>query len=244
MFKKITIIRHGQSAGNFNKEVYLTTADSEVGLTDLGKKQAKDMTLSMFSLLGFVNSQIHSNSEHNIRIYYSSYVRAYETFKEFRAIAEERFPKIFREATIVEESLIREHEYSQDPVCSDVVKNEIDFMNSKGQSRFYHRFLNGESFADVEQRVVLFLNQLQSSGDSDHVFLFCHGHTQQLLIKRLLNLTVTDFHLLSHLDNCEYTTLYRVRNGNYKLDLKNSNAKNQLVSIDTIFRAKEQTIVN
>lgn len=234
MIKKITIVRHGESAGNKDRAIYLSTLDSEVPLTEEGREQASDMCRKMDSLLINTNKGIYLNHDHNVKIFHSSYVRAEETCNIFINLVNKRFPKIISESTVTEDSLLREHEYPQDPICLNTVEEAVSRRDSKGSAKFYHRFSNGESYADVEQRVALFLNSLQNAGDSDHVFIFCHGHTQQLFLKRLLGLSVKEFHSLKYLHNCEYTTLDFNKNGCHSLNLSESNAGDQIFSLREI----------
>jgi broad specificity phosphatase PhoE len=228
MIKKITIIRHGQSEGNADRTYYLKMHDSEVPLTELGKSQAADMSSRLSKILRKVTF-----GRTKIQVCFSPYLRAIETKDILISRLNEYHSREFRLAKIREEPLIREFEYPQNKMTLEEIDSEVNDMRSKGIPNFYYRFSGGESLADVELRLVMFLNSLRSE-DIDHLILVCHGEIQKVLIKRLLGLSVVEFFSLKHINNCEYTTVTLTSDGAYVIDEKNSDANDQIKSLKSL----------
>ena len=75
---------------------------------------------------------------------------------------------------------------------------------------FYYRFANGESAADVFDRISTFLDSLWRSFDmnkSQYFVIVTHGISIRVLLSRYFRYTVDQFHLLSNPRNCEMVEL-------------------------------------
>jgi broad specificity phosphatase PhoE len=84
-----------------------------------------------------------------------------------------------------ESFLLREQEYGDWDGLSDAQIQERDLEQWRkrqrlieGFGRFYFRYPNGESRADVVQRIAIFIGKVHRSGFRHHV-LFVHGVTQR-----------------------------------------------------------------
>lgn len=75
---------------------------------------------------------------------------------------------------------------------------------------FYYRFANGESAADVFDRISTFLDSLWRSFDankSQYFVIVTHGIAVRVLLSRYFRYTIDQFHLLSNPRNCEMIEL-------------------------------------
>merc|ERR1712129_434697 len=71
---------------------------------------------------------------------------------------------------------------------------------------FYYRFPNGESAADVYERVSTFLDSLWRSfrsQEADNYVLITHGIAIRVFLTRYFKYTVDQFHTLKNPTNCE-----------------------------------------
>lgn len=148
---QLMIIRHGQSKANVDRRVYFYTKDQDILLTEEGERQAENILLPT----DFPISAIYS----------SPYKRALATANIIKN-------KKNIKASIIQSPLIREQEYKY-------FKNTKDYdditRERKEWGKFWYRFKNAESMADVYQRVVTFINNLKlKHNDDDIVLVVCH----------------------------------------------------------------------
>ena len=78
--KRIILIRHGESEGNFDESAYVNTADWQICLTDKGKRQAQKAGAELKKLL---------SEDDSIFFYVSPYKRTLQTLAEIQ----DYFPK-------------------------------------------------------------------------------------------------------------------------------------------------------
>ena len=69
--KRIILIRHGQSLGNVNKEIYKTRPDYSLPLTDEGQSQAHDAGQALAKLC----------KNETVKFYYSPFWRTRQTYQ-------------------------------------------------------------------------------------------------------------------------------------------------------------------
>lgn len=88
--------------------------------------------------------------------------------------------------------------------------------------QFFFRFLNGESGADVYDRISIFLESLHRSFNRpnflQNVIIISHGLTIRLFLMRWFHWRVEFFERLENPDNCSYFVLLLQPNGKYKLE--------------------------
>lgn len=189
----IILIRHAQSEANANKDTLKTIPDYRLAITEQGKLQVKELVqnLKNAGLLSLPFSR---------KVYVSPFKRTRQTFQEFinnyplDGLAHIRDYLDNRQ----EDPLIREQEWGQ-----KLGEEGYNYSTEKERLEygiFYYRYPNGESGADVYQRVCLFLNQLQG----DNVYIFTHGFTMKILLMKLLHLSVEEMESLATPRNCEY----------------------------------------
>ena len=139
--KRIILIRHGESQGNLNSATYTTTPDYKVPLTEEGLIQARNAGIKLHRLL----SNDGTNPHWRVYFYVSPYDRARSTLREIgRAFSKKRI------IGVREECRIREQDFGNFQVEErmKVVKETRERFG-----RFFYRFPEGESAADVYDRV-------------------------------------------------------------------------------------------
>eukprot|EP00546_Thalassionema_frauenfeldii_P020792 CAMPEP_0178897926 /NCGR_PEP_ID=MMETSP0786-20121207/2030_1 /TAXON_ID=186022 /ORGANISM="Thalassionema frauenfeldii, Strain CCMP 1798" /LENGTH=233 /DNA_ID=CAMNT_0020568555 /DNA_START=96 /DNA_END=797 /DNA_ORIENTATION=- len=144
--------------------------------------------------------------KNSVIFYVSPYYRTRQTFEEVKK-------KITAEILFVrEEPRLREQDFGnfQDKALMQESKEErVKF------GRFFYRFPNGESGADVFDRVsafcgTLLLDMSQIKDPNVSVVFITHGITARLFVKKWLHWTVDDFEGLHNPPNCGLLHLERV----------------------------------
>jgi len=196
---RIILLRHGQSLGNVDELAYCRIPDHALPLTELGEQQARTAGATIRQLVG----------EGPVAAYVSPYQRTRRTF-DLLGIDAER---------IVTEPRVREQDWGnlQDPAEQEVLKRQRHAFG-----HFFFRLPNGESGADVDDRVAAFLDGLEVRLHQDErhpktVLVVSHGLTIRLLCRRLFGWSIELFESLSNVDCCEHRVLDHDGTG-WKLD--------------------------
>ena len=178
--KRIIIMRHGESRGNLDYSAYSTIPDHQIPLTDVGLAQAQDAGARLRHLI----STASSTDSWRVHFYVSPYARAQSTLRELgRSFTKKRI------IGVREECRIREQDFGNFQVEERMraIKRTRERFG-----RFFYRFPEGESAADVFDRVsstssVFFL-----------LLLFCMYACLPTNVK-IKNITLThDIRLKSH----------------------------------------------
>lgn len=201
--EKILLIRHGQSIGNVDKQVYAKTPDYALELTAKGKMQAAERGVDIKRLIGVKP----------IFFYVSPFRRTRETFE---GIASAFDPN---QITYREDPRLREQEWAgkmnQQGFDEDSERERATF------GHFYYRFQSGESCADVYDRMGGFLDSLFRDFEKPEFPSVCaivsHGMAIRVLLMRWFHMTVEEFELLKNPRNAAMITLNRQSNGKYAL---------------------------
>ncbi|MDB1088827.1 histidine phosphatase family protein [Streptomyces sp. ACA25] len=199
--RRIVLIRHGESEGNIDDSVYERVPDHALQLTERGRRQAERAGDRLRGVFG----------REPVSAYVSPYRRTHQTFLALRLD-----PSRVRAR---EEPRLREQDWGnwQDP---EHVRQQKLARDAYGH--FFYRFVDGESGADVYDRVGAFLESLWRSFDApDHppnVLLVTHGLTMRLFCMRWLHWTVAEFESLSNPANGETRELLLGPDGRYHLD--------------------------
>ncbi|MFE2752705.1 histidine phosphatase family protein [Actinosynnema sp. NPDC059335] len=183
---RIILLRHGQSLGNVDELAYCRIPDHALPLTGLGERQARAAGPRIKDLLG----------GDPVAVYVSPYARTRATLRNLdlgdlveRTVAEPR---------------LREQDWGnlQDPVQQEVLKHQRHAFG-----HFFFRLPNGESGADVDDRLAAFLTDLETRmrepGHPGTVLVVSHGLTIRLLCRRLFGWSIELFESLSNLETCE-----------------------------------------
>jgi len=202
--KRIILIRHAHSEGNVDPTVYSHVPDNRVQLTAEGRQQAKAAGSVLRSLLG----------NETVRFFVSPYTRSQQTFEsilERMQLDESRY-------SVREDPRLREQDWGnlQDP---EAIRRSMQERRAFGA--FYYRFPNGESGADVYDRVDSFWSSLNREmkfqGCLENFVIVSHGITIRLLLMRYFKWTVDEFHQLWNPENCQMAVLQLQSNGKYSL---------------------------
>lgn len=139
--KRIILLRHGESAGNIDGSAYTTTPDHKIPLTSQGIDQAKNAGCRIRQVI----SDSGECSNWKVYFYVSPYERTRSTLREIGRA----FPKK-RVIGVREECRVREQDFGNFQVA-ERMKAIKETRERFG--RFYYRFPEGESAADVYDRV-------------------------------------------------------------------------------------------
>jgi broad specificity phosphatase PhoE len=199
--RRIVLVRHGESEGNRDDTLYERVPDHALALTDRGRCQAEEVGERLRKMFG----------QQGVSAYVSPYRRTHQTFA---ALGLDH--NLVR---VREEPRLREQDWGNWQDRADVRKQKA-YRDAYGH--FFYRFAQGESGADVYDRVGAFLESLWRSFDkADHppnVLLVTHGLTMRLFCMRWLHWTVAEFESLSNPGNGEFRALELGEDGRYHLD--------------------------
>ncbi|MEV6651547.1 histidine phosphatase family protein [Streptomyces sp. NPDC051219] len=199
--RRIVLVRHGESEGNADDTVYERVPDHALRLTATGRRQAEEAGLRLRELFG----------GERVSAYVSPYRRTLETFRCFGLD-----PSLVR---VREEPRLREQDWGNWQDREDV-RMQKAYRDRYGH--FFYRFPQGESGADVYDRVGAFLESLYRSFEApDHppnVLLVTHGLTMRLFCMRWFHWSVAEFESLSNPGNGESRMLVLDERGRYFLD--------------------------
>ncbi|MYT29493.1 MULTISPECIES: histidine phosphatase family protein [unclassified Streptomyces] len=199
--RRIVLLRHGESVGNVDDTVYEREPDHALALTRAGQRQAEEAGRALREMFG----------RERISAYVSPYRRTHQTFRSLGLDA--------GRVRVREEPRLREQDWGnwQD---RDDVRRQKAYRDAYGH--FFYRFAQGESGADVYDRVGAFLESLwRSFEDPRHppnVLIVTHGLTMRLFCMRWFHWTVADFESLSNPGNAEWRSLLLGPDGRYTLD--------------------------
>ena len=139
--KRIILVRHGESEGNLDTAAYTTTPDPKIQLTESGLLQAQEAGARLHSLI----SSNPSSPEWRVYFYVSPYDRTRSTLREIGRSFSRR-----RVIGVREECRIREQDFGNFQVEERMRETKVD---RERFGRFFYRFPEGESAADVFDRV-------------------------------------------------------------------------------------------
>lgn len=186
----IILVRHGQSEGNVNKEIYGKKPDYALELTEEGAKQALEAGKE---IANFLDPGLARPGQ--AQFYISPFWRTRQTA--------ELIQKSVTNYTNHEDPRLREQEWGH--LKARYAPELEEERDSYGH--FYYRFPDGESCADVYDRVSDFLNTLHRDFEKKHyprnTVIVTHGMTMRLFLMRWFHLSVEEFELLSNPHNCE-----------------------------------------
>lgn len=214
--KRIILVRHGQSEGNVDESAYTRIPDNQISLTEAGWKQAIQCGKTVRKL-------IESDGADDWRVYFyvSPYKRTLQTLRGI-GMAFERD----RIAGVREEPRLREQDFGnfQD---REKMRREKEVRLRYG--RFFYRFPDGESAADVYDRITGFRETLRADIDIGrfqrpesrskdiNLVLVSHGLTLRVFLTRWYKWTVKQFEGLHNFTNTGYLVMQLGNGGRYSL---------------------------
>ncbi|KAF5769477.1 putative phosphoglycerate/bisphosphoglycerate mutase, active, histidine phosphatase superfamily [Helianthus annuus] len=224
--KRIILIRHGESEGNRDGSTYSTVPDHQIALIQQGISQAR--------LAGTQIRQLVSGSDSlpdtwKVYFYVSPYTRTRSSLREIAR----SFP---RKCVIGvrEECRIREQDFGNFQITEEM-KVIKDVRQRFG--RFFYRFPEGESAADVYDRVSSFLESLWRDIDMNrlnhdlstdlNLIIVSHGVASRVFLMKWFKWTVEQFEYLHNFDNCEFRVMQLGSGGEYSLAVHHSDEQMQ-----------------
>jgi len=197
--KRIILIRHGESEGNIDLRSYEDKPDFKLILTEKGKEQAKEAGKQLKEITG----------REDLLFYVSSMWRARMTFEYIAQFFD------MEKIRWKEDPRLREQEWGH---FRDLKANILidDERNKFGT--FYYRIKDGESCADVYDRVSDFLHTLYRDFEKvnfpPNIVLVSHGMTIRLFLMRWFRWTVEEFDTLRNPRNGELIVMELNENTN------------------------------
>ena len=200
--KRIILIRHGESEGNLDNSLYENTPDYALKLTQNGISQARLAGNEIKLLVG----------DGSVYVYLSPFFRTRETYKNIHEAIHDNVIKA------VEDPRIREQDWGHlrhPDENKGIMKARDEF------STFYFRIPDGESGADVYDRVTTFLDTLHRDFEKpnypENVLIVSHGLTIRLFLMRWFHWSVEEFERLHNPKNCQIIILEKQADDHYAL---------------------------
>jgi len=199
--RRIVLIRHGESQGNIDDAIYERVPDHALALTANGQRQVAEAGEWIRALFG----------TERVQAFVSPYRRTHQTFHGLGLDPDRTRAK--------EEPRLREQDWGNYQDAEDVQRQR---KARDAYGHFFYRFAQGESGADVYDRVGAFLETLYRAFDAPdfppNVLLVTHGLTMRLFCMRWFHWTVDEFECLSNPGNAETRMLMIGPSGRYRLD--------------------------
>lgn len=182
----IFLVRHGESQGNVDKGIYAHTPDWKVPLTEKGKEQAKETAEKLKSIITEdLNGKIDVLRRKYAIVYCSPWERARQT----------AIPIVSTfDCNYLEDPRLREQEWG------NFAEKEVLLELSRERDRFgtfFYRLPNGESGADVYDRISTFLETLYRDFSKDdyplNTIIVTHGLTVRCFLMRFFHLSVETY---------------------------------------------------
>ena len=200
--KRIFLVRHGNSEGNADRERYAITPDHALNLTPEGMQQALDAGQQLRQLIG----------DESMRVYLSPYTRTRQTYQQISLSIAANVDGV------VEDPRLREQDWGHmrpSDQNEDIIRERDNF------STFYYRIPDGESGADVYDRISTFLETMHRDfKEPDYppnALIVTHGFAMRLFLMRWFHWTVEEFENLRNPRNCQVVVIELQTDNHYKL---------------------------
>lgn len=190
---RIILFRHGESEGNVDRAVYGEKPDYALDLTANGLEQARRAGLELVSEAGRDASKFF--------FYVSPLFRTRRTFEQIAKALD-------GEVLYREEPRLREQEWGH--LKTEQECQEIDTQRDE-YGPFYYRIPDGESAADVYDRVSDFMSTMyrdfKKENYPENAVLVLHGMSLRLFLMRWFHWTVEHFETIKNPANCQMVVL-------------------------------------
>lgn len=195
--KRIILIRHGESEGNVNPDIYQDKPDHRLSLTRSGCNQALEAGVKIKELVG----------DESIHYYVSPYQRSRETLKYLLASG-------LYVGKMFEDPRLREQDWGHFRSQEETAQLQRDRYK---YGTFYYRFPNGESGADVFDRVSSFLETIYRDFEREdyaqNTVIVSHGLTVRFFLMRWFHRKVEEFENWENPKNCQFFVMEKEKLG-------------------------------
>jgi broad specificity phosphatase PhoE len=199
---RIILIRHGESQGNVDKNHYKSVPDYALNLTAGGIEQALQAGKEIQGILG----------NESLYVYLSPFIRTRQTYQYLKESIEKNITKS------TEDPRIREQDWGH---LRHPDENEEIMQARDSFSTFYYRIPDGESGADVYDRVSTFMETLFRDFNKvdypQNALIVTHGLTLRLFLMRWFYWTVEEFENLRNPRNCQIVVMQKKADERYEL---------------------------
>lgn len=199
---RIILLRHGESEANADSSVYARVPDWRIALTEQGVEQAREAGRRVGSIIG----------DESYGVFVSPYIRTLQT-KDAMIEGIGRKP-VFD----YQDPELRELESGNMPSTDE---NEANRAFRKEFGYFFYRFPEGESCADVYDRMALFMDSLYRRFDRpscpENIVIVSHGAAIKCFLARWYHWSVDYFETIGFLPNCHISVMTK-NEGSFVLD--------------------------
>jgi 2,3-bisphosphoglycerate-dependent phosphoglycerate mutase len=213
---RIFLLRHGESVGNLDEKAYRQFGDYNVPLTQFGYRQALDAGRAIASCL----DQLPRPELRKVEVWYSPYLRTRQTKDALLEVLPGDMVEDVRE-----DYLLREQDFGLFTEIYDQAEQKQKFPDEfekwarlrNNSGKFYARPPDGESRADVAQRLRLFLSTVMHDVEKgrDNVVIVGHGVTNRAFEMNFLHRTVEWFDRSDNPGNADITLIEGSRSTGY-----------------------------
>lgn len=219
--RRIILVRHGESLGNVDESAYTRIPDSKICLTEKGWKQAVKCGKDIRELI-----EGDQSDDWKAYFYVSPYKRTLQTLRGIGMAFERE-----RIAGVREEPRLREQDFGN---FQDRERMRVEKAIRLRYGRFFYRFPNGESAADVYDRITGFRETLRADIDvgrfqrpesrskNMNLVIVSHGLTLRVFLMRWYKWTVEQFEGLYNFGNTEMLVMELGPGGRYSLTMHHS----------------------
>lgn len=192
--KRLILIRHGESEANVDPVVYSQVPNWRIRLTETGISQAQDAGRKIAGLIG----------NESFGVFSSPYLRTKQT-KNAMLNGMARDP-VFD----LQDPTLREQDYGNIPSPDE---NEANCAVRQQYGYFFYRFPEGESCADVYDRMALFLHTLyrrfEKSSCPENIIIVSHSTAIKCFLARWYHWSIEKFEITPQLPNCYVAVMQR-----------------------------------
>ncbi|XP_043726226.1 phosphoglycerate mutase-like protein AT74H [Telopea speciosissima] len=214
--RRIILVRHGQSEGNVDETAYTRVPDPKISLTEKGLKDAEECGQRIRKII-----EGDGVDDWKVYFYVSPYKRSLDTLRSLGTAFEPS-----RIAGVREEPRLREQDFGN---FQDREKMRLEKAYRVLYGRFFYRFPNGESAADVYDRITGFRETLRADIDigrfqppgqrnpNMNLVIVSHGLTLRVFLMRWYKWTVEQFEGLTNFSNGGMIVMQTGSGGRYSL---------------------------
>lgn len=200
--QRIILLRHGQSQGNVDRSIYAERPDYALELSEQGKLEAVEAGKKLADKIGKKKVMLYVSPHWRTRMTCEGVVKSFSA-EQFNAREEPR---------------IREQEWGH---LRTVDRNKMLDEERDKFGTFYYRVADGESCADVYDRVSSFFDTLfrdfEKKDFPPNLIVITHGMTIRVFLMRWFHWSVEEFERVANPRNCEFFVMEKRENQKYEL---------------------------